>query len=123
MSRHDPNNREWYEASFAMLVSNDEVRRAARTEMDRLAAGTDLSPQMSDLEGARNYFRKCIFNMPVVEVEALSATDAGALWARGAFGAARFRRDGAKRKHRLRRSRRLGRGTSADDDSGERGEP
>ena len=122
MSRPDSADREWFEASFAQLVSNTDVRRATRLELTRLAAGTDLSPQQADIEGARNYFKKCILNMSTAELQALSADEAGALWARGALGAARFRCDGGKPKHRLGRSRRLRRRPPDADDVDDRGE-
>ncbi len=122
MSRPESKDREWFEVSFAQLVSDTDVRRAARLELARLAAGSDLNPQQADIEGARNYFKKCVFNMSTAELQALSADEAGALWARGALGAARFRRDGGKRKRRLRRSRRLGRRPPNADDVDDRGE-
>lgn len=113
MSRSENATREWYETSFAELVSNADVRRAARLEMVRLADGSDVIPLQSDLEAARNYLKKCVMNMSPVELQVLSAEEAGALWARGALGAARFRKDGGPhrvRSRRLRRRKRESRG-------------
>lgn len=72
--------------------------------MARLAHGSDISPQESDLQGARNYLKKCISGMSTVEVENLTVHDIAMLWARGGFGSARHRRDKGRKKRRLGRA-------------------
>lgn len=106
-SPSDDGLRDWYEVAFAQLVSSPEVRRAAQLEMSRLAVGGEVAPQAADLEAARVYLRRCITNMPVPEVESITANEAGALWARGALGAARYRLEGGGRRKRRRRFKSL----------------
>ena len=106
-SSSDDGMRDWYEAAFAQLVSSPDVRRAAQIEMSRLAAAGEVAPQAADLEAARVYLRRCITNMPVPEVESITAREAGALWARGALGAARYRLEGGRRGKRRRRFKSL----------------
>src|SRR5688572_23271599 len=49
---------EWYEAAYSMLVSREDVQRAARIEVSRLMAGGSLLVSSADLEGARPYLRR-----------------------------------------------------------------
>jgi hypothetical protein len=106
MTRSNGHQREWYETAYTQLVTNPEVQRAARLEAARLAAGSDLNPQASDLQAARRYLHTCVMRMSVTELENLTAHEAGAFWGRGAYGIAQFRRDKGLRKHRRRRDRR-----------------
>ena len=80
------------------------MQHGARLEMARLAHGSDISPQESDLQGARNYLKKCISGMSTVEVQNLTVHDIAMLWARGGFGSARHRRDKGRKKRRLGRA-------------------
>src|SRR5690349_11579465 len=103
MRQSEPDDDAWHQAVFAQYVGDEEVHQAARLEMARLAEGSDLRPQDSDLQAARNYLKVCIRRMSVVEVQGLSVHDVAMLWARGGHGAARFRRDKGRKKRRLRR--------------------
>ena len=94
----DPKDDEWFEAAYAQLVSDPAVQQAARLEAGRLAAGTNLHPQASDVQGSRNYLRKCVFGMSVTEVQQLTVAEAGQLWGRGAYGSALYRYRKQKRK-------------------------
>lgn len=107
MTRTDSQLREWYAACFAELISQPEVRRAAQLELARLAAGGTITPHTADLEAARPYLKKCVENMSAMELENISAESAGALWPRGALGAARYRERQGKNRHRKRRTARL----------------
>lgn len=98
MRRSDPKDEEWFESAYTQLVSNPAVQQAARLEAGRLAAGTNLHPQASDVQGSRNYLRKCVFGMSVTEVEQLTIAEAGQLWGRGAYGSALYRYKKQKRK-------------------------
>ena len=104
MRRTEPEAGDWHQAAVAQFLADPDVQRAARLEMARLAHGTDVSPEESDLQGSRNYLRKCILNMSDVEVENLTVHDIGMLWARGGFGSARYRRDKGRKKRRLGRA-------------------
>lgn len=115
-SSPDESVRQWYETAFAQLVSSPEVRRAAQLEMSRLAVGGATAPEAADLEAARVYLRRCIANMSVLEVESITAQSAGALWARGALGAARYRAEGGMRRKRKRRFKSLRRASTANRD-------
>jgi len=110
-----PDLEQWREACFAEIVTRPEVRRAAHLEAGRLGATSGITLQAADIEAARPYLRRCLQNMSVAELETLPADSAGALWARGALGAARYRqRQGKRRRPRRGTSRPIV--PAADDD-------
>lgn len=98
MTRKEPATAEWYAACFAELVSEPEVRRAAQIEIAKLMQSSGVTLHNADLEAARPYLRRCVENMSTMELESLGAESAGALWARGALGAARYRQRQGKRR-------------------------
>jgi hypothetical protein len=87
---------EWYELAFVDVVSDPNVRALARRDATRLASPEGPFPEAADFEAARPYLRKCMDNMSVAELEELTDEQAAALWARGACGAARFRKQGGR---------------------------
>ncbi|HKY36579.1 MAG TPA: hypothetical protein VJN18_11605 [Polyangiaceae bacterium] len=102
-----------------MLVSREDVLRAARMEVRRLMADGSLLVSSADIEAARPYLRRCVLNMTVYEVESITAEAAGALWARGAVGAARYRVEGGRRRKRGRRFKSLRTERQATDPGGD----
>jgi hypothetical protein len=89
---------DWYLACSAEILARTDVRRAAQAEVARLSASNSIELHNSDIEAARPYLKKCLRNMSPMELETLTAEAAGALWARGALGAARYRQRQGKRK-------------------------
>jgi hypothetical protein len=96
VSQLDSELREWRESVFVQLVSDGEVRQAA---------STDLHVELSDLEAARPYLRKCLVNMSTAELEHIQPQMAALPWARGALGQAQYRRRRGKRKRHPRGER------------------
>lgn len=102
MKRADPDQQTWRDTCFAEIVTRPEVRRFAQIESARLGSASGTVPQAADIEAARPYLRRCLENMSVIELENLSAESAGALWARGALGAAKYRQRQGKTRRRRR---------------------
>lgn len=88
----DKNDENWREGVFAHLVEDNKIHRMA-FEMAKTVQQPD-GPLISemDLMSARRYLRAAIMRMTHHEVRGLVAEDAAALWARGAIGAAAYRR-------------------------------
>jgi hypothetical protein len=94
---------EWRAALYADLLSNPQVLRAAQIELSRIAAGGTIIPHKSDIEAARCYLRACLTNMSIYELQSITVEAAGALWARGAWGATKYRINGGRRRDHKRR--------------------
>jgi hypothetical protein len=75
---------------FHHAVSNPEVKRRLSLHLSSMEGGDEVAP--SDVQAAGNYLRTCILNMDMPELEMKSLDELAALWARGALGAAQYRR-------------------------------
>jgi hypothetical protein len=86
-------NADYYEQLFLELVNDDKARKMAIELTEETAASEELTPTLADVSAGKRYLRQCMLNMSLIEVRGSAVDDLAALWARGAVGAARYRRE------------------------------
>lgn len=76
---------------FLGFVDDPEIENLAWNLANELRSGDDPRIHPADVTAARPYLRTCLMRMSEAERSSLTHHSAGALWARGALGAARYR--------------------------------
>src|SRR6187200_903229 len=77
------------EVRFLNVIEDDEYRREALDEANKLRETGDPEPRFSDLVAGTRYLRKCMDNLRLTDLQNRDEVEFVALWARGTLGAAR----------------------------------
>lgn len=87
----DDAEKEWRQATYESVIADPRLKALARDIAENSRHEGDPELGAGDMEAARRYLRKCMYNMGAVELQQVSNMELAALLARGALGAARYR--------------------------------
>jgi hypothetical protein len=92
---------EWRENFYADHIADPRCRAMAFDLARNLRAASDPHVSLVDLEVATKYLRTCILARSVAALSTMTLDQVAALWAQGAYGAARYRAQRGTRQSNL----------------------
>lgn len=91
---------EWRENFYANHIADAGCRAMAFELARNLRGAGDAHVSVVDLEVATKYLRTCILSRSVTALGTMTMEQVAAMWAQGAYGAARYRAQrGARQPH------------------------
>jgi hypothetical protein len=85
-------SKEWVTTVYEALVADPKVQERVWKQLEDARTEDESSVLHMDVMAARRYLQTCLLAMSDAEVRHLTANDVAGLWARGAIGAANYRR-------------------------------